>query len=378
MEKKKVIILCSMLVFIIVVSSFCYYFFKEPLVILKDNLNVSINEKVTNLDFINDVRNGEIVSVSESIPTSSLGKKSVSIIVKNNFGKKFNFDFNFYVIDDIKPIISGVKDLEITSGNSIDLLDGISVSDNSGESLDISIEGEYDFNTPGEYEIFYVSKDSSNNITRVKANLFVKKKATFNSNGVRDNMANRTFTTSKGFKAEVKDGVLYVDNILIANKSYYLPSNYGNGLTDETKEAFNVMKNDAKELGLNIYISSGFRSYSTQKSLYNRYVSNAGKTEADTYSARAGHSEHQTGLAFDVNDISQAFANTKEGIWLAENAYKYGFILRYPKDKSDETGYIYEPWHFRYVGTEIASKLYNNGEWITLEDYFGISSVYDY
>ena len=135
---------------------------------------------------------------------------------------------------------------------------------------------------------------------------------------------------------------------------------------------------DAKAIGLNIYLSSGFRSYSTQKNLYNNYVATDSKTNADTYSARPGHSEHQTGLAFDVNQIDNSFDNTNEAVWLSNNCYKYGFILRYPKGKSNETGYMYESWHFRYVGKDLAEKLYNNGDWITIESYFGIESKYNY
>ena len=187
---------------------------------------------------------------------------------------------------------------------------------------------------------------------------------------------NYTFKTSKGFKGEVKDGVTYIEGYLIANKTYALPADYGSGLTDQTLSAFYTMSAAAKDDGLNIYISSGFRSYSTQKGLYSRYVDRDGVEKADTYSARAGHSEHQSGLAFDVNIISDAFIGTPEAIWLADNCYKYGFILRYPQGKSDETGYKYEPWHFRYVGTELAEILYDGGNWITMEDYFGVTSQY--
>ena len=187
-----------------------------------------------------------------------------------------------------------------------------------------------------------------------------------------------TPTTSKGFKIEVKDGITYIDGILVANKTYSLPSTYNpGGLTSETTKAFNEMKADAAAVGLNIYVVSGFRSYNTQVNLYNRYAARDGKTAADTYSARPGHSEHQTGLAFDLNDVSDNFENTAEAKWLNNNAYKYGFILRYPKGKTNETGYIYESWHFRYVGKDLAAKLYNNGDWTTLESYFGITSEYN-
>ena len=131
-----------------------------------------------------------------------------------------------------------------------------------------------------------------------------------------------------------------------------------------------------KSLGLNLWIASGYRSYATQKRLYNNYVSSDGKEAADTYSARPGYSEHQTGLAFDLNSVEESFANTDEGKWVKDNCYRYGLIIRYPKGKESITGYIYEPWHLRYVGVKLATKLYNDGDWITLEEYFGVDSKY--
>lgn len=182
--------------------------------------------------------------------------------------------------------------------------------------------------------------------------------------------------TSKGYEIVKKDDIYYIKGILIANKTYSLPSDYNpNGLTEEFMNAYNKMQNAAKEEGINLKIVSGYRSYEYQKGLYNNYVKSDGKDNADTYSARPGHSEHQTGLAADLNLVDTSFENTKEGIWLANNCYKYGFILRYPKGKQGITGYIYEPWHFRYIGDE-AENLYNNGQWITLEEYLGIDSKY--
>ena len=192
-------------------------------------------------------------------------------------------------------------------------------------------------------------------------------------------------TTSKGYEVKNIDGLYYVDGYLIANKTYDLPDTYSPGAVNTTvKSAADKMFAAAKsEKGFNLYIASGFRSYSTQKSIYERYVSRDGKAKADTYSARPGYSEHQTGLAFDVCDsnvsacITSGFDNTDQAKWLSENAYKYGFILRYVKNKDNETGYMYESWHFRYVGKELAEKLYNNGNWITMESYFGLTSSYD-
>ena len=155
---------------------------------------------------------------------------------------------------------------------------------------------------------------------------------------------------------------------------------------DETAyKAWGEMKSDAAAIGYNMWIQSGYRGYYYQRDLYNQYVNKKGQAAADKSSARPGSSEHQTGLAFDicVKDssgsypcITSSFNDTAPAKWLAANAYKYGYILRYPAGKTDETGYIHESWHFRYVGKELASKLYNDGDWITMEDYFGITSKY--
>jgi LAS superfamily LD-carboxypeptidase LdcB len=167
----------------------------------------------------------------------------------------------------------------------------------------------------------------------------------------------------------------YIKGVLIVNKTYGLPSTFGNGLTAETTAAFAAMQADAAAQGLNIYISSGFRSFSSQTSIYNRYKANEGQAGADTHSARPGHSEHQSGLAFDLNSITQSFGSTPEGIWVAENAHLYGFIVRYPQGKESITGYIWEPWHLRYLGVDLATSLYSSGQ--TLEEYLGVTSVYN-
>lgn len=203
-----------------------------------------------------------------------------------------------------------------------------------------------------------------------------------------------TTTTKKKQDVSVSnntDGLKIIDGILIVNKSYPLPKDYvpTNTYKDATGlnycsecinvdayEKYKLMKADMASLGMNIWIQSGYRSYSLQESLYNKYVNRDGKLAADTYSARPGHSEHQTGLAFDLNSISDDFQYTSEGKWINENAWRYGFILRYPKSKESITGYKYESWHLRYVGEDLATKLYNNGDWITLEEHFNLTSKY--
>lgn len=189
-------------------------------------------------------------------------------------------------------------------------------------------------------------------------------------------------TVKKSDGIQQIDGITYVNGILIANKTYGLPSTYNpGGLTNDTYNAFTQLSADAANAGLNIYLSSGFRSYETQDEIYNNYVWSYGQETADTFSARPGHSEHQTGLAIDVNTIDDSFAGTPEAIWLEEHCYEYGFIIRYPKGKDSITGYKYEPWHIRYVGNDVAQAVHDaavacGDSTLTLEEYLGITSSY--
>lgn len=264
------------------------------------------------------------------------------------------------------PKITFTEVLTTNVGEEIDLLKNVQAMDSFKNFITVIVEGSYDFTTKGEYSLYYVAKDSKGNITKEPFTLKV----------INPNRDENHFTTSKGFQGEIKNGVTYIEGTLIVNKTYSLPSTYGNGLTEATKDAFNKLKAAALLDGFNIYIASGYRSYDRQVTLYNNYVKRDGKEAADTYSARPGHSEHQSGLTFDVNEVSDRFHGTPEANWLSENCYKYGFILRFPNGKANETGFKYESWHFRYVGEELAEKLYNNGDWLTLENYFGITSEY--
>ncbi|MBR2712858.1 MAG: D-alanyl-D-alanine carboxypeptidase family protein [Bacilli bacterium] len=177
-------------------------------------------------------------------------------------------------------------------------------------------------------------------------------------------------------KVEKKDGITYIDGIMIVNKTYSLPSSYNpGGLTNEFLSAFEEMQAAALLDGISLFVASGFRDYDYQKDLYEYYASYDGIEMADTYSARPGHSEHQTGLAADINAADKSFEGTPEAIWLDENCYKYGFIVRFPKGKDEFTGYEYEPWHLRYVGKEFANKIHEAGG-ISLEEYFDITSEY--
>lgn len=183
------------------------------------------------------------------------------------------------------------------------------------------------------------------------------------------------------------------ENLMLVNKVFQLESTYEpNDLVfledvnkinpDETyrhylrKVAYNALKemfNKAERENIYLYSQSAYRSYDKQNEIYNRYVRLNGKLLADTFSARPGHSEHQTGLAVDVNnkyaswELDETFGETKEGKWIAQNAHNFGFIIRYPKEKENITGYKYEPWHLRYVGKDVAKIIYEEN--LTLEEY---------
>lgn len=141
--------------------------------------------------------------------------------------------------------------------------------------------------------------------------------------------------------------------------------------TPETVEAYKAMTADMKKLGLKVYVVSSYRSVSYQDNLYKGYLKGDTQKEVDTYSARPGYSEHHTGRALDISQVQNnlnAFEGSEEAEWVYENAYKYGFIVRYKAEQMDVTGYIFEPWHITYVGTEISTTMHDeNIE--TLEEY---------
>ena len=185
------------------------------------------------------------------------------------------------------------------------------------------------------------------------------------------------------FYTNINELTNYKKTTTLINKYYKLPDDYKfDDLVDLDKPYSNDGKkkvrsviinslvnmiNDAKEDGVNLYVISAYRTNEDQDFLFNNSIKKNGVNHALMYSAKKGHSEHQLGLAVDFNTTRESFDQTKEYEWLQNNAYKYGFIKRYPKDKEFITGYGYEPWHYRYLGIDIASKIYN--EDITFEEY---------
>jgi len=150
----------------------------------------------------------------------------------------------------------------------------------------------------------------------------------------------------------------------------------------DTAAALEQLVDGAQNQGIDLMLLSGYRSYDYQVGVYSAFVRQDEVQNADTFSARPGHSEHQTGLAAGLGAaagkcaLDQCFGDLPEGKWLAQNAYKYGFIIRYQKNTQNLTGYEYEPWHVRYVGQPLAAKLQVSGQ--TLEQFFGLPTYTDY
>lgn len=166
-------------------------------------------------------------------------------------------------------------------------------------------------------------------------------------------------------------------DLVTPNVPLRVPGNESMQMRTVAAKSLEQMFAAAKLDGISLMISSAYRSYIYQTNLYNGYVKSQGQAIADQSSARPGHSEHQTGLAVDIEPVSKkceldaCFADTPEGIWLNKYSYLYGFILRYPSDKISITGYEYEPWHFRYVGTDLATELHKQHV-ETLEEFFNV------
>lgn len=186
------------------------------------------------------------------------------------------------------------------------------------------------------------------------------------------------------------DGTAFLVNRQHAVSQFYVPQTrkvIGPGMSqtmrDDAAAALEDMFAGAKEEGINLAIVSGYRSYSKQSSIYARKKATQGQEAADRVSARPGTSEHQLGMAMDLakkgsSQLNTGFGKTKEGQWVSANAHKYGFIVRYPQEYEDVTGYMYEPWHVRYVGKELAREIYESG--VPMEIYMSgyKLEIYDY
>lgn len=325
---------------------------------IKLNYNDEYKEDYVTFKINNKISND--VTINSNLNIKKIGEYIISYRLKLDNNYNVFLLRKVSIVDNEKPKINLLGENEITIDFGSNYKEfGYSATDNyDGDITDkVIVKNKVDTKKPGTYKISYKVTDTS-------GNTFV----TYRIVNVRDKTNSVNITNPN---IQIIDGITYVDGVLVVNKKYGLPKNYDPKVNKEALKSLKLMQADAKTLNLDLSLISGYRSYSTQEELYNKYVSIDGEEKANTYSAKPGFSEHQTGLSFDVGRVDSSFSNTDAAKWLEENAYIYGFIIRYPKDKIDITGYIYEPWHIRYLGKSLAKKVWDSK--LTLEEYLNIN-----
>lgn len=349
MKKKIIIILITILLILAIITSI-YFIFYNPFLDIKlkgqKKITLEVNSEYKEPGIKVSGTKNKYKTIGK-VNTKKLGNYTLTYKIKLLKTEK-EIKREIIIVDTTNP------ELKLTNGN-ISIYQnetykepGYKVTDNYDKEVKVEVTGKVDNKKVGEYKLTYTATDSSNNKTTVERKVTVKKK-----------------------EVKTTSGLTYINGILLVNKKYSLPSTYNPGVNPTAQEALNKLQSAANKAGYKMPLVSGFRSYSRQKTIYNNYVAMDGVAKADTYSARPGHSEHQSGLAFDVGAIDDNYGNTAAGKWLANNCHKHGFIIRYPQGKTHITGYKYEPWHIRYVGINHATTIYNKK--ITLEEYLNVA-----
>lgn len=345
--KKKIIMI--LFVFLILLSSVFVY-----LKISSKNITIEYNNEVTKfksttdketIKFINEIKTNieEDIKQDYNFTKITINDK-LEEIGENKYKLIIDGDFTFddtIIIEDHELEISETEFINKSNIISFTYTDSIEYNLDNKSKIIIGMK-----NNDIVKENYSIAANQ-NSLTAV-----INKKRRFTNDYVPENLTNITVSSQK--------------------------SGNNNKIRSDILPNLETMFSDAKSQGVNLTVTSAYRSYDTQSKLFNDYSAQYGENEAAKFSAYAGASEHQTGLVVDIGSLTnmsynfeEEFETTTEGIWLKENAYKYGFILRYPKGKEDITTYIYEPWHFRYVGQDLANYLYTNN--LTLEEYFKLT-----
>ena len=345
MKKKKILLIISIIILIIlvIVTSIIFIFF-NPLLKIKligKNETIEVFTKYKDKGVKIEGTKNKVKTINK-VNTNKPGTYTITYKIAHLKTTK-TVKRKVKVVDTTNPVITLQGDEVTIYQNDTYNEPGYTATDNYDKDLTSKVKttNNIDNKKIGTYEVTYSVEDSSKNKAEVKRKVNVIEKP--------------------------KTPGTYIKGILIVNKKYSLPANYNPGVNPTASAALKQLQQAAANAGHNIPLISGFRSYSRQQTLYNNYVARDGQALADSYSARPGHSEHQSGLAFDVGKLDNNYGSTPAGTWLKENCHKYGFIIRYPKGKESITGYQYEPWHIRYLGVEHATKIMNQN--ITLEEY---------
>ena len=327
------------------------YYYKAYLNYSKNNLDI---DKQTIVYFINYCR-------KNNIEYMNINDYFINLYKENDFDAKKIDRYIYYLQNSLNSSYENV--VKIVNNN----LDTVILKNKVDEDFILNLINEK----------YY----KSNNLERY-INYFQNNKSLSSKEIVTNVNSNLDYTFYKDYNMTDTSK----DTLMIVNKHYkldnnYVPENlvtieptygYQFEIRQDVYEAFKNMYNAAKSDGISMFIVSPYRSYKLQNSIYNNYVAIDGINKADTYSARPGFSEHQSGLAVDLAPKAymdlDTFVTSPSYNWMIENSYKYGFILRYPQNKEYITGYMYEPWHYRYVGVEAATIIKN--EDLTFEEYY--------
>ena len=389
MNKKKGIMIAIVIVLVIIAGIGTYMLWnkqkedkivsKMNIIFQKDKTNVEYGEAVDSKSFVKNTV-GDITSFPK-VNTTVIGKQKLTYKLSYKDVKK-NIHYEIIVKDTKAPVIEFKNDTitlpygkEYNEQENIikvyDPIDGTMKKSKEKQKESYWIESKLNTNKAGTYTIIVYAEDKNANEVKKSYKVIVEEKQEEKKKDVEKyKTKDITKTNSSLNKSRTSDTIqpYYVNGVLLVNKKHPLPRDYG-GIDSTAYTALQSLQAGAQSAGYSMPLLSGYRSYDYQKTLYNNYVAQDGQALADTYSARPGNSEHQSGLAFDIGALDNAYGNTPEGKWLHAHCAQYGFILRFPAGKEAITGYQYEPWHVRYVGVDIASQIMKQG--ISLEEYLG-------
>lgn len=377
MKKKRKLrkgrILLLVLVIVLFISSLLYFLLPRNYGYRKETIDVFKEENIYN----------------KIMDKKKYSKTLEMVVLSNSFNEEYldeYLEINYVesddsFINDINKLLSlGYKSKEINV-----------FYENIPDSISVIVNNRYNSNITNYLNLNYFIEDNLDRYIKYENN-DAKFDSIYNTDVIKENY---NYEDTVTFVNAYLDRDYYSNDInlsneeasaidVIVNKYYKLNENYepsdlvtidskfasnNQRLRKEAADKFEEMAADALASGIKIYAGSTYRSYDYQLDLYNRYVLQDGFAEAETYSARAGYSEHQLGLAVDVlnGDWQYLSENDDEYTWLIDNSYKYGFILRYPRNKEYVTGYMFEDWHFRYLGVELANKVKLSG--LTYDEY---------
>ncbi len=278
------------------------------------------------------------------------------------------------IIKDTTPPVIAIEKIKFAAGGGYsveDLKNIFVVSDFS--NYDVEINTDCNFDKEGEYYVKATATDEHGNESSESSSVEIVSSATLSGYAV--------VSSDEGRQSDNGDVLIYVSKTGTKLSQNYVPTDlvsvgsYGawGMIKSVVLDAYKSMYEAALSEGIDYLIISPYRDYALQLRLFNQYSDRDGVENAKMYSALPGTSEHQTGYAIDVStanlgySLSEEMGSMPEGIWLENNAHKYGFIVRYPKNKTYITGYIYEPWHLRYLGVDVATEIHNKG--ITFDEY---------